>query len=64
MAMIKASEKTKPQARRAEASNRKRDGRNMFWRKPSNLELDQAGDFILKNLKVMREEATARGDSR
>jgi hypothetical protein len=62
--MIKAPAKRKPQPSVATSSNGKRDARKSFWRRPSQPELDRAGDFILKNLELMREEATARGDSR
>jgi hypothetical protein len=62
--MIKAPAKRKPQPSVAMSGNGKRDARKSFWRRPSHPELDRAGDFILKNLDLMREEATARGDSR
>jgi hypothetical protein len=61
--MLKASEKTKPQPRLAGASKGKRNTRDPFWRRPFHPELDRAGDFILRNLEGMREEAIARGDS-
>ena len=62
--MLKASEKTKPQPNLAGASKGKGNARDPFWRRRFHPELDRAGDFILRNLEVMREEAIARGDSR
>lgn len=59
--MLKASEKTKPRPNHAGAGKGKRDP---FWRRSFRSELDRAGDFILKNLEVLREEAIARGNSR
>ena len=64
MAMLKASAKTKPQPSLTGASKGKRNARDPFWRRPFRPELDRAGNFILRNLEVMREEAIARGDSR
>jgi hypothetical protein len=61
--MFKAPAKRKPQSSVAKSTNGDRDTQRSFWRRPSHPELDRAGDFILKNLDLMREEATARGDS-
>jgi hypothetical protein len=61
--MLKAPEKTKPRARVGAARKGKCRPHDPFWRRPFHPELDRAGDFILKNLEVLREEAIVRGNS-
>ncbi len=62
--MTRAAVKHKSQPSPAVPSNGKRPMRDMFWRKASHADLDRAGDFILKNLELIRQEATVRGDPR
>lgn len=62
--MIKASAKAKSRSDRAKPGDGKRSARDLFWRKTSHVDLDRAGDFILENLGMIREEATVRGDPR
>lgn len=33
-----------------------------FWVRPANRELNRTGDFILKNLRSIRQEAASRAD--
>jgi hypothetical protein len=62
--MLKATEKTKPRRLAGAAGKSKNEPRDRFWRRLFHPELDRAGDFILKNLEVLREEAIVRGNSR
>ena len=56
-----AVEKSEPKLRRRrtpvlrDASSAK----PLFWRRPSHPDNDRAGDFLLKNLEAIREEATS-----
>jgi hypothetical protein len=62
--MIRASVKQKSQPSRSAPGDDERRVPNRFWRKASHADMDRAGDFILKNLELIRQEATIRGDSR
>lgn len=62
--VIKAPTKHKSQSGPVAPAKRKFPAPALFWRRASHVDLDRAGDFILKNLGLMREQATVRGDSR